>query len=515
MLLLFGFALTLFFGYLIVLSISDRLSGEEKIALSFGFGLGFLTLLMFYLSRLEVILTPLNIILSIVFISALLKIFFLRRKKIFPKIKISLRDFRWLLISLPALLFVLFIFNKIKILFLPQAFLILAALGGLLTLGSILFKKTKLSTLLMATIIFFCFLTVLVMGIYWPIHEWDSLALYDFRGKLFFWQQSVSFPQDLPNFNYYVVYPYLTSIVHAFTYLLNGQNPKFIYSLFYGALLLIFFSFLRKETNLRISLFFTLLLGSTSFLLEQAASSYTNLPFAFYQITGALFLYRFLKSKKMENITLSGISLGLSAWTRPAAEPFFLACLLVLLVANFSWRKVLSPLIFLAIYLLVGYPWQIYVKYGLKEIIFDAGWFIKGSSYSLSHYPQNLLNFPALGEVFQRFTSILTDFRFYGAGGILFLLFIFFNPGGLKKEKSLLFLIFLNFLFWIASIFALGVMGSFKPAWKIILNDSMVRVFLGIYPLLLFYVAKTDLVWEIFEKRKKDASNDATFAKAK
>ena len=264
-----------------------------------------------------------------------------------------------------------------------------------------------------------------------------------------------------------------------------------------------------------IALFFTLLLGSSYFLLEQAASSYTNLPFAFYQVVGALFLYRFLKTKKMENLLISAISLGLSAWTRPAAEPFFLACLLVLLIANFSWRKLLAPLIFLTTYLVLGYPWQIYVKYALKGIIYDVGWVAKHGSYAIAQHPQTFLNFSALGEIFQRLMSSLIDFRFYGAGGILFLLFIFLNWKSLKKEKHLSLLIFLNLSFWIIFIFTLGAMSSFNPGWKIILHDSMGRVFLGIYPLLLFYVAKTDLVWEIFEKRKKDASNDATFAKAK
>ncbi len=499
MLLILGFILMMLFGYSMVTAVSGKFPWEEKLALSFGFGLGFLTLVMFYLSRVNIPLTPLNIISVLIFFIVFINKFFLKGKNLFSPVDINFRKLGILALGLVFLMLTLFLFNKIRILVNPKAMAIPALLMTLIILGSIIVKRRRLAIYLMVILIFFSFLGVLAMGIYWPVNEWDSMALYDFIGKLFSWQKSVSFPPTFPNLGYFVSYPFLTPIAHTFLYIFGGNNPKFIYPLFYGSLLLIFFSFIKKEAGLTVSLFFTLLLGSSYFLLDQAVISYANLPCAFYQVTGALFLYQFLKTKNKENLIIAGMSLGLSAWTRPAVEPFFLACFLVLLIFNFSWKKIYALILFPLLYFSIGYPWQIYIKYGLKKTVYDTDWIVSGVHNAAVYYPWQLFNFNALFEVLKRLIIILSDFKLYGAGGLLLFLFLILNIKNYKKEKEILLLIFLNLLFWIVSIFGFGVMASFNFGWEIILQDSMTRVFLGIYPLLIFYVAKTSLIREIFE----------------
>jgi 4-amino-4-deoxy-L-arabinose transferase-like glycosyltransferase len=238
---------------------------------------------------------------------------------------------------------------------------------------------------------------------------------------------------------------------------------------------------------------------------EQGTSSYTNLPFAFYQITAALFLYRFLKERKRKDLLLSGIIFGLSAWTRSVSEPYFLACFLILIIYLPKLKlteKLYLSVGFLLLYLVIGFPWQIYVRY-LGVVSFSVGWMVQKNIYTLNQYPQNYFNIDALGKVVERLLTILADFKLFGAGGILFFLSFILSRRSIKKEKILILLIFLNLCFWILSIYGLGVVVSFRESWENILQDSMSRVFLGIYPLLLFYVAKTDLIFEIFDGKKK------------
>ena len=143
--LIFGIAFIFFIGWVIMALISPKnLSFRERFALSYGLGIGFLTLGMFYLSLLGYSLTVKNIILFILLIFLLPSLIF--RKRI-------ILSFRKPQIKLPTLSEIFSLKNF------WEKFLVLGIAG----------------------FVIFAF----IIAIYWPIHTWDTITLYDFRGRFF------------------------------------------------------------------------------------------------------------------------------------------------------------------------------------------------------------------------------------------------------------------------------------------------------------------------------------------
>src|SRR5207247_5510619 len=114
--------------------------------------------------------------------------------------------------------------------------------------------------------------------LYWPIHSWDALTMFDGRARAILVEGSLA---PLRHDWYWGSFPLLTSLGHAMVYFLGGTTPGLIYPLYYAALVLLFYDNVVTLSGRLMAVLGTAALASTPLLWMHAAEPLTNLPFAF------------------------------------------------------------------------------------------------------------------------------------------------------------------------------------------------------------------------------------------
>ncbi len=226
------------------------------------------------------------------------------------------------------------------------------------------FRKLNWPEKFFLTVIVFLCLSAFIQTIYWPIRYWDSLALYDFRAKVF---AQTGFMQAAIARGWFFGYPLMTSLVHTWVYLSGATNPSFFYALLYIFLLILFYKNIRKlKIGITFSLFFTAVAAVSPRIFDHTQWAYTNLPYSIYIILGSIYLYWGIKNKEAGSFMVSAILIGLSAWTR-TAEPFWLGCVAMAVVFSLIAKKWLWPVIYTTIVAVIMLPWRIF------EAIYGGG----------------------------------------------------------------------------------------------------------------------------------------------
>jgi len=205
----------------------------------------------------------------------------------------------------------------------------------------------------------FLFFSSLVHNLYWPVSDWDSLAVYDFRAKSFL---LTGYMKDAINSGYFTAYPLYTSLSHTFLYLLGFKNPVFFYSFLYVSLIVSLFFAMHRITHNRIfSLLFALLLSFNPFIYGHSLMSYTNLPYTVMIAVGfAYILFSFLNERlDFGAFTLGAVLVSLSSWVR-SPEPFWLLAFPFVILFSFYSKK-LFHLIFIS--LVVYFPRFIWFEF--------------------------------------------------------------------------------------------------------------------------------------------------------
>lgn len=214
-------------------------------------------------------------------------------------------------------------------------------------------NKPALMSIFIYTIIFI--IPIIIYGFYWPVKDWDSLALYDYRAISFI---HTGYMTEALRSNYDFGYPLFTSISNTWVYSLGSQSPTIIYSLFYISLLVIFFSVLSRATNYSYAVFWTISLGLVNTLFEQAHMTYSNLPYITYLSLGILYISEGIR-KSRDRINIGVLLIGLSTWVR--GEPFWIIPLVAIFIFShlniFDYYYVLA---YTFVVKLIQYPWNLY-----------------------------------------------------------------------------------------------------------------------------------------------------------
>jgi hypothetical protein len=309
------FALTCVMGYLTISYWKDDFSWLEKIFLGFTLGMGEVSLIMFFMGLLRVPLNFVNI-LSVLLLHCFLLIIVSQRKKNNQKVKRVSSS-----LSLPFIILV---------------FLVLL-------------------------LIFWSFTQTIVF----PPWEWDTLALYDFRGKLFALTHSlatdflISQP-SLTAYNY--VYPFSTSLMHTLFYIGGSTNPQFIYTLFYSSLTFLMYSCIRRRLSSTPSLILALFLASTPAILFPSTIAYPNIPYALYFSLSTIYFWEYMEYKKTGYLVVSALLLGFSVWIRNS-EPYWVVNILYIFLFLFKEKRYRFLMIYLFIFFVIRQIWPLYQGY--------------------------------------------------------------------------------------------------------------------------------------------------------
>lgn len=311
----------------------------------------------------------------------------------------------------------------------------------------------------------------LTLNYYWPVStEFDAVANYDYRARAFYHTGHIT---DLYH-QYLVSYPLFTSLGHTFMYVLGFANPKPFYSILFWGFLLVFYSRLKPASSPSMAILGCLMLATTPAVFHFAGIAYTNFPYLVFLGGAFLYLSAYLRLANYRNLLIFSLLLGFSAWVRPATHIFFLGNLLLLTL----WRRKIFwlPVI---IYGLVFLPWWYFQQYKNVISTYEADRVFQSlpvfiQSTTLVYYP------------IQAAARILLDLKYSGLIGIIFLFTVFkkFRP------SPEILVLFVNFLVWLILSLAIRAEYTELNQWISILYDSMKRLFIIFYPIIILIVIK-------------------------
>lgn len=236
-------------------------------------------------------------------------------------------------------------------------------------------KIVKTIAIISISILFSSFIT----NIYWPVRDWDAITLYDFRAKLF--AEEGKIPDILYDMepNYYLAYPFFTSLVHTNIYVLSNVSPVIYYTLITAAFCLSFYHILKRKSNPITAAIGTLFLISTYDIYAHSLISYTNLPYIIYVFLGLIYSYDAKNNNRI--YVLSSILVATSCWIR-SDDPFWVISILLAFYFSYIYKKPIILMIYILIILSWRLTWSFYKDSVLTQ--FAASVFTEAPNYKES-----------------------------------------------------------------------------------------------------------------------------------
>jgi 4-amino-4-deoxy-L-arabinose transferase-like glycosyltransferase len=304
---------------------SQNISFLERCALAWGIGLGLLGMSMYTLALLGLRLTPLTSALpAIVVIIGLTSVAWLR--------KVPLLDINSALEAIRSLANLFSQPNK------PKAIL------------------EKLLVLLVILAVCLVFFDALIR----PIVNFDDLWRQGSIAKIIFTTGLVQTKQSLELAG---PHPYLNPLSQAWIYFAigawNDALGKIVFAGCFTALLLAFYTSLKRYTSRFNSLFFTFLLTSFPLIVYHAGTAYSDLMLTCYYSIGVFYLFHWLKKQEAADLYAAALMLSAGNFVKQTGILLWLITIVVLFIFIFlENRKALrTGGNFILISTALSFPW--------------------------------------------------------------------------------------------------------------------------------------------------------------
>ncbi|MCX5701398.1 MAG: hypothetical protein NTW64_00220, partial [Candidatus Omnitrophica bacterium] len=267
------------FLFLRLLDRENKLWLQESLGLSYGLGLGVITVIMTCLSLAGFNFNIFNILAPFILILVLCGIFsriFLKSKNRYPKINPTYKKM-----------------SKVELFF----------------LGAILFE------------VFFAFFVSMVK----PMESYDVVAHWGAKAKILYFLkglplglfskpciEDVVFTGDYP-----WLWPFSQNYMHNFIGCFNDFAPKIITPFFFASCLVIFYNILRRINLKRLhAIIFTFFLASIPHFNNYASTGYADLILGFYYSVGFLYLYLWFNESDRIYLLMSAIFAALACYVK-------------------------------------------------------------------------------------------------------------------------------------------------------------------------------------------------------
>ena len=417
----------------------ERWGGGEKIALGFVLGTGILGFYMFYLSVLKISFSFWAIFpLFLVFIFGGLLVI---KKHGFKKL---------LHFSRP----VIFASNK---------------LGGK-------FLVAGLTTLL------FC--KILLLGfnvIFAPTYFDDSVANYNYKSKVFYYNRSVNYVKEHPDYlgGYRPAYPQGVPLVKTWISICLGRWEEYavnLYTLFiFIALGVISYFNLARIISRLLSFIFTYILLSIPLLTFHGGYAHIDIVVGLYFFSGIVYLTRWIRESDRQSLFLSALLFGIGLSIKDEMLALFVCGPLLTLITYQVFSRV-------KIYKILKTTSQ----YIGVVLIFNIPWFITKIVYQLQMGPrpdQRVFEFHP--EAFNILSSYL-----FNTGNYNILWPVFFSSVILScflpKKTELKYILISIF----GALFITLYLFIFTPFFEFLkIGTTINRALLIILPVIIFYLA--------------------------
>ena len=218
-----------------------------------------------------------------------------------------------------------------------------------------------------------------------PIEAYDAIATYAIRSKIFYLTGSMphdffyNLSQLFPHPDYPLNIPLSETFVYLFLGSVNDQLVKIIFPLYFVAVLGILYYAVKRFSSRTSALLFTFILATVPQFNNFATNAYHDVPFAYYCFAGTLFLlYWFKETKSVGYLYISAAMTAIGAWTKNegfvycAANVMLLGIFMFMNRRNMKIRDVLIGISYVFIILLILSPW-LYVKFAANLVNSDVG----------------------------------------------------------------------------------------------------------------------------------------------
>jgi hypothetical protein len=323
----------------------------------------------------------------------------------------------------------------------------------------------------------------LILNWYFKPYFFDTLTMYDFRGKVFFINQNI---QDINNM-YHASYPLFTSLAHTYFYTLGFSNPKFFYAIIFLAIALTYYGYISRRLNRLRALLGTGLLITTPVVFYFSHIAYTNIVYLATLGISFLYLAEYIYKPSRFLASQTGLLLGLAAWTRPATLPFFISSLILVLLFSLRSKRKADIFSFSLPFIVISGSWLLYQKLILAVPTYESVNLLQLSQVNLLS-----LIFESLPLVFLNlanyFAPNLSTFSSGATGVFIFVAImaqLFINWK--KAVNSNAVVLLLQLATWIGLAIIIRLQYTDINTWLTILADSMQRLFIIFYPLLIYY----------------------------
>ena len=184
------------------------------------------------------------------------------------------------------------------------------------------------------------FITVNILQIFWgaiswPIDSWDAFATIAFKAKIFFYEKSIPSLKILPH----PTYPLHTSLAETWTAINIGrwsdQYIKIIFPCTFLSFLIVQYKFLKNYTDTTWSLLGCVLLISSNLAFYHATISYRDLFLMYYNCITIMMLILWSSSKKTSFLITAAFFAGFASFTKLEGSSFIVIYIILFIMISF------------------------------------------------------------------------------------------------------------------------------------------------------------------------------------
>jgi len=330
-------------------------------------------------------------------------------------------------------------------------------------------------------------------AIIFPMESYDAVAIWAIKAKAIFLAGGlpVGFFTNMNYIESHLDYPLLVPLGEAVFYFIAGgirdALVKCIFPSYFAAFVVLFYFVLTRFLDRRKSLLCTFLLGTIPQFKEFATNGYADFVVSFYYTMGFLFLYLWFVEGKREYLLVAGLFSAMCAWTKNEGYSLCILNLLVALAMVFlktargDRQQLFDATIGISFYIVAVvmcvFPWEAFkASLGIKSDL------LARETFSLVRAFKNISRLPMIAYEYQK--------QFFGfkKWNLIWVLFLVTFIVNLKRSFSgrMLF-ITISILAALGTYTVVYIVTPKNFGWH--LSTTASRLFIHIVPLAVFWLA--------------------------
>jgi hypothetical protein len=205
-----------------------------------------------------------------------------------------------------------------------------------------------------------------------PLESYDAIAIYAIKAKIIYIARSIpaDFFGELARIFPHPDYPINIPLAEVMAYLsmgsMNDQLVKLIFPLFFIATLCLVYYAIRRFSTRTYALLFAFLLASIPQFSNYATNGYHDMVLSFYTFGSVLFLLLWFDERSSPGfLILSAIMAGLAGWTKNEGLLYCVTGSVVLFTflaanrRNITKKEIYLALMYIGIIIAISSPWAI------------------------------------------------------------------------------------------------------------------------------------------------------------